>query len=293
MHRIECPLSTTAVLQLAALLVLLAAHIKGFVLEAPFNGTVTDRYSVHFFATGVPKGCEICLWVAGYEIYENHKMCAQEVDGKFNYLVAFPIDEAWNREFTFHSQVECHGGGGDQGREIRSVMVRIVRPRAQPEVHATPPPAGTSAMPLEWSSPSLLPHQLQVFALDPEAHDQFYGSILSAAFQRRFRAARQRCACLGIDSSSSSPSLSSDVPPAVCEASAPGVRSLSAGGWRVNTKQFEWLRSRLFPDVYGGVFVEAGAADVFSSLTEDLERQFCWSGVGGKEEMQRNFCLCF
>ena len=66
-----------------------------------------------------------------------------------------------------------------------------------------------------------------------------------------------------------------------CERLAPGA--LAPGGaarWTENELQERWLLARLFADVFGGTFVEAGAADIHSAVTDVLERYRCWVGLG-------------
>ena len=49
---------------------------------------------------------------------------------------------------------------------------------------------------------------------------------------------------------------------------------------RTNGFQSFWLAEFLFPSVNRGTFVESGAADIHSSVTDYFEREYCWVGVG-------------
>ena len=83
-----------------------------------------------------------------------------------------------------------------------------------------------------------------LFSIAAEAAaTQEYAPLLEGAFRRRQTASRQRCSCR----------VGGGAP---CERLPPGARSADGRAWRLNNQQHEWLRSRLFPDVYGGVFVE-------------------------------------
>ena len=49
---------------------------------------------------------------------------------------------------------------------------------------------------------------------------------------------------------------------------------------RVNGFQSYWLRENLFFLRTHGTFIESGAADIHSSVTDYFEREFCWYGIG-------------
>ena len=48
----------------------------------------------------------------------------------------------------------------------------------------------------------------------------------------------------------------------------------------VNGSQYHWLYTYVFGSLRGGLFVESGAADIRSSVTDPFERFSCWTGLG-------------
>ena len=89
-------------------------------------------------------------------------------------------------------------------------------------------------------------------------------AVTAAAYADLVRSSARACACADVG----------------CERLAPGALTPSAEAWRANEWQHTWLFARLFRGVYGGTFAEAGAADLYSSVTDTFERYFCWTGIG-------------
>ncbi len=261
--------------KLAALFLCLGIA-RGWVLEAPRNGSVSARPSWRFLARDVPVGASLCVsWLsAGGEVSLG---CVLSVDG-FVTLFCAPPETRTDAELcpppgpcAFHfglALARCDATHAECApwQDEREPMVQLalqLAPRSSFEYHA------------------------------PEAGE--YRAI-ARAFAATATSAALACACddgggggggdggdgvsrfVAGENAAREPIVMSARP---CERLAPGA--LAPGGaarWTENELQERWLLARLFADVFGGTFVEAGAADIHSAVTDVLERYRCWVGLG-------------
>jgi hypothetical protein len=260
------------------------AHGTSFVLEAPRPNAVIERYSFRFVATQVPGGARLCVWAP----QTASQVCSEpSLFGRATLLVAAPVEASSLGRYDFTVTVDPSGLDGDSKQQF--ISVALVAPHVPPVLYSIAAEAAAA---------------------------RSYDPFLREAFAARAGLAQRRCACRpddgdagssGYDSGRSSydsgrssgsntggsvsggaplpraaaaAAHAGDIP---CERTAPGDLSFDRRAWRTNGHQAEWLRAVLFPDVYGGLFIEAGAADVFSSLTDELERYYlCWTGCSSR-----------
>jgi len=237
----------------------------GCVLEAPLNRTVTDRFGVRFAASGVPHGEPLCVWdpaqpgavtcgapaVAGPAPPGAPPQVPRL--GRAGLLLATaPSPAALG---THALQVTCGRGarnetgsdavgdaggssspGGSSGRgAIGGVLVTVTL--------AAPDPTVTVVL-----NPSAA-----------EAAAGSYGAALRRLYQQKIAAAQRKCQC-SPGARGSESNKGGEGARLACERLPPGALGRPRlDGWRDNGRQHEWLRARLFPDVYGGTFVEVGA----------------------------------
>ena len=230
----------------ASYLLLFVVGTSTWRLEAPVNGSVSPRPSWRFFATGVPETAELCVTLIDWPTRSS--MDASSAGGRAQGCFA---SAHGGRAQGFVAMSPEQWGALGSGMYTFDVRVRgggaaaVAAEDYAEALHLhlapSPPPA----------------EEVNIAALDYAATAAAYADIV--------RRSVQSCACVAGTG---------------CERLAPGGLTPTAVAWRANEWQHTWLLARLFSGVYSGTFVEVGAADVYSSVTDVFERYFCWTGIG-------------